>query len=368
MKSYKIFCVVTAFIILLIFLLANILSANTHHIDGREYRVQIERLCNDISVDGDADIAQYPLITNVIKDDKTAGFLEGEGSDYVIRQINGELYRIEYTSRQADNDSILIINISLSVISVALACILLFIGIKIIKPFEKLKNLPFELAKGNLTIPLKENKNRYFGRFVWGMDVLREKLEKQKANELQLQKEKQTLLLSISHDIKTPLSAIRLYSQALSKNLYSDKEKQLQTAQNIYDKTYEIEQFVNHITKSAREEFLLLEVRKSVFYLDKIIDDIKKYYSDRLDINKTDFIIEQHSDCMLTGDAERSTEVLQNIIENAIKYGDGRLITIKFSDEEDCRLVTVENSGNTLAESDIAHVFESFYRGQIPLI
>lgn len=60
---------------------------------------------------------------------------------------------------------------------------------------------------------------------------------------------------------------------------------------------------------------------------------------------------------------DRSVEVLQNIIENAIKYGDGHLIRMDFSEEEDCRLIAVSNSGCTLPENEIPHIFESFWRG-----
>ncbi len=56
-------------------------------------------------------------------------------------------------------------------------------------------------------------------------------------------------------------------------------------------------------------------------------------------------------------------EVLQNIIENAIKYGDGRLIKITFDEEEDCRLVTVRNGGCALGEDELPHIFDSFWRG-----
>ena len=50
-------------------------------------------------------------------------------------------------------------------------------------------------------------------------------------------------------------------------------------------------------------------------------------------------------------------------MENALKYGDGRSIRITFADEEDCRLVTVENSGCKLPERELPNIFDSFYRG-----
>ena len=54
---------------------------------------------------------------------------------------------------------------------------------------------------------------------------------------------------------------------------------------------------------------------------------------------------------------------MQNVMENAIKYGDGKEIHISFQEEENCKLITVENTGCSLKEDEITHVFDSFYRG-----
>lgn len=82
-------------------------------------------------------------------------------------------------------------------------------------------------------------------------------------------------------------------------------------------------------------------------------------------LNRTssDEVMEGMTDCLVKGDKERVIEVLQNIMENAIKYGDGRQITIAFSEEEDCRLVSVVNTGSSIPEAELVHIFDSFYRG-----
>ena len=60
---------------------------------------------------------------------------------------------------------------------------------------------------------------------------------------------------------------------------------------------------------------------------------------------------------------DRSIEVVQNVMENAIKYGDGKSVDISFSEEEGCMLITVSNSGCGISDSDLPHVFDSFWRG-----
>lgn len=71
----------------------------------------------------------------------------------------------------------------------------------------------------------------------------------------------------------------------------------------------------------------------------------------------------EYQNFLVKADTERLLEVLQNIIENAIKYGSGKKIGISISKEEDCVLITVENAGEVLPAEELPHLFDSFYRG-----
>ena len=364
MKAFnRIFALVIA-VIILIFIGSNILLLTKDTADtGRPYRVEISRLKQDIEKNGlkEIDLSECEYVTGIEK--YSDNFYNSE-SDYVICEINGELYRFDYkTSQMSNTKNILLINIILGIMSVVIICVMIYIRVKILSPFEKLKEVPYELSKGNLIIPVKESKNRFFGRFIWGVDLLRENIEQQKEKELNLHKEKQTLLLSLSHDIKTPLSAIKLYSKALSRGLYSDKEKQLEIADNINSKADEIESFVSQIVKASSDDFLSLEVNNGEFYLSELINSISVYYSEKLSLIHTQFSVAEYGNCILEGDIDRSVEVLQNITENAIKYGDGKEIGISFSEEENCQLITIKNSGCTLYETELPNIFDSFWRG-----
>lgn len=282
----------------------------------------------------------------------------------ILREEDGDqlVYRVTYNNKTNDNDLILM-NCALGTMAIISIAACIYINKKIIKPFGAIKELPYELAKGNLNIPLKEQKNKYFGKFTWGMDMLRENLEDNKKRELNYQKEKKTLILSLSHDIKTPLSAIKLYARALKDNLYESEEKRKEVIDGISNNTLEIEHYVNEIVKNSREDFMELPVNVSSFYLNEVMDNIRAYYTDKLDTIKTEFEITDFDNCILKGDKDRVVEVLQNIIENAIKYGDGKKIGINFSEEENCKLISVTNTGCTLKEDDLPHIFDSFYRG-----
>ena len=289
--------------------------------------------------------------------------LKNEETNITREENNGQIiYKIEHNANK-DNYNLILINCSLGAIAVFSVITYIYINKKIIKPFSNIKELPYELAKGNLNIPLKEQKNKYFGKFTWGMDMLRENLEDNKKREIKYQKEKKTLILSLSHDIKTPLSAIKLYSKALKENLYNTEEKRNEVIEGIMKNTVEIEHYVNEIVKNSREDFMDLPVKNDNFYLVEVIEKIEKYYTDKLQTIHTDFSVADFNNCILKGDKDRIVEVIQNVVENAIKYGDGKEIKINFSDEEDCKLISILNTGCDLKEEDLPHIFDSFYRG-----
>ncbi len=367
MKRFNIIFISVIVVFTALFAGINILMLNSSTNSNREYIVQIERLCSQIENNESYSLSDYPLITNVEKCENTKdrNFFEGNNSDYVIRVIDNSYYRFDYRSdsNHISPSVIIMTDICLAVLLLVMLTTLIFVKKQILNPFIKLRDIPYELSKGNLTVPLKENKSRLFGKFVWGLDLLREHLEQQKANELALQKDKKTLIMSISHDIKTPLSAIKLSSQALSKGLYKDKEKEIKVAKNIKENANQIENFVTDIIKASNEDFIKFEVNNGDFYLDDCISEINNYYKEKLHLNKTVFTISEHANHLINGDPDRAIEVMQNIIENAIKYGDGEFINIDFSSEEDCSLISISNSGCTLKESEMPHIFDSFWQG-----
>ena len=338
---------------------------------GREYRVEINRLAGEIEEKQveNVSLLNCEYVVSIVKLEKEADVYkqlsQAGDRDYLVKEIAGEYYRFDYERKQTVNQNqYLLLNGICLVCFVFGIVFLLYMRQNIIKPFSKLQDMPFQLAKGNLTMPLKEEKRRFFGRFIWGMDLLREHLEQQKIRELALEKEKKTFVLSLSHDTKTPLSAIKLYAKALSKGLYKDKSRQIEIAENINEKADEIEGYLSKIIQSQKEDFLDLPVEKGEFYLSHLMEAIGAFYQDKLEYLQVEFQQKAYQDCLLIGDEQRAIEVLQNMMENAIKYGDGRKIILESNLEEDCILVTVKNSGCTLELAEEPHVFDAFWRGQ----
>lgn len=358
MSAFKRLCIaVIALFLILAAVLNIVMLQNQKYADG-QYRVEAKRLADEIAETGSYDLADYPNLTGVY----TGDALYQSDEHYVIIEANGKLYRVEYSLGNRSG-TMIAMNCILGILLIALCSVFAYIWRNLIKPFGSLNDVPQELARGNLAVPLPEQKSRFFGKFTWGVNLLREKIEDDRKKELSMQRDKKLLLLSLSHDIKTPLSAIKLNAKALARGIYSDEEKRRSAAESINARADEIEKFVSEITKAASEDFMSFEVTQGEAFLSQIITKISARYAPQLSITGTEFVIHKYDDCILSCDADRLTECLQNLIENAIKYGDGRRIEISFDKMDGCELITVTNTGCTLEEKELPQIFRSFHRG-----
>ena len=357
MKSYDKMILLAALIFIAILFSVNLIFPKDTSDGGGLFKVETNRIAQEIAAGNEINLNNYRTVAGVYEDESASD------APYVMREIDGRLYRIEYKTKHNNNDIKDFVNGIIILLFFIIFGILLYIRQAILKPFNEISELPYMLAKRNLSVPLKETKSRYFGKFIWGLDMLREELESSHQRELEHAKREKTAILSVSHDLKTPLAAVKLYAKAISNNLYNDEEKRRSAAENINIKADEIERYVNDLIGKINSGFMEFKVESKEVYLSDILNRIKKYYCEKLKLLGTDFVIGDYADCLLVCDPDRMEEVLQNIMENAVKYGDGKLIRIDVSDEEYHKLIAISNSGCTLPDAELSHVFDSFWRG-----
>lgn len=381
----RLFFIVVGFVVLVC--LVNLyLSKEYFRDNGREYRVsanRIEQAVTDyeqergkapedllelISFTG---VEDYPFITGLyavstenITNQELFRFIAEEEEDYILFVTDNNYYKVTYVVQASSQRKLkILVNEILLLLFIILFAFLFYVRQRILLPFHKLSDIPYELAKGNLTVPLQENKGKLFGKYVWGMDLLRENLEQHRQRELEFQKEKKMLLLALSHDIKTPLSTVKLYAKALSKDLYKEESKKKEIAENINAKADEIEAYISEIVHASREDFLHFEVNNGEFYIKKVLEQICEYYTEKMKLNQIEFAIADYHNCLVYGDADRLVEVLQNVIENSVKYGDGRKIWLEFERSEEEYTIRICNTGCDLESKELPHMFDSFFRG-----
>ena len=238
---------------------------------------------------------------------------------------------------------------------------------RMLKPFNLLSEYLEKLAEGRLVEGLPETKSKMFGKYIWGMNMLKDEMQHKNNQMNVMEKEKQTLIISIAHGIKTPLSNIRLYAEAIERGIYhEDKKPNLKdadTASKIRQNVDKVELLVKEIMdKSARVENIY-KPEISSFYLNELADLVMKEYTGRTGLLHIPFKVKCENNPLVNSDKNGIYTIISQFVENAIKYGSGQGISVTMGRQDEDIYFTVKNKGNVLSEEETAYVFKSFWRG-----
>lgn len=136
------------------------------------------------------DITEYTYVTAVeilpynANADERNKFFNNDNRLYEIKNIclGNEFTCIKCILNEdlvkGSGDILIAADILFAIVFIMLVIGMFYFGHRLLRPFNEIQEMPFELAKGHIATPVKEIKNRYFGRFTWGLDMLREQLGK----------------------------------------------------------------------------------------------------------------------------------------------------------------------------------------------
>lgn len=234
----------------------------------------------------------------------------------------------------------------------------------VIRPFAKMRDFASYVAAGDLDWPLEMDQGNLFGAFSESFDIMREELKASRARELALQKKERELIASLSHDLKTPVTGIKLTSELMAA-VFSQNEGQEITVtedmtvkmNNIYKRADEIAVLVNDLFSSTLEDLGEFRVKCSDEN-SAVIAEIVSEYDDRGLVH-----ISEVPQVIVHIDKLRLSQVLGNILFNSYKYA-GTSIDISFCLDESFLEVSVSDSGPGVPEEEIALITNKFYRGK----
>ena len=241
-----------------------------------------------------------------------------------------------------------------------------YIHYVIILPFVKMADVPERIAKLGSTVRLPESKNKYFGKFVWGMNMLSDELASNTRKVHELENQRQTLLASIAHGIKTPVTNIRLYAEAIRTGLYNDSgdgSVNNDIAGKIERNTEDIEKKITEMISTAATSVSDYEPVNERFYMKEIVKLIEREFGERLRISRISYRIECEGNPMLCSDKYGIFRVLSQFIENAVKYGDGTSLIISMARQDDGFSFSVRNKGELLPAKEMPFIFGCYWRG-----
>lgn len=254
---------------------------------------------------------------------------------------------------------IIFVNMVLLLIFILLLWMIVFLNKQIIRPFHQMEGMAEAIRNRDFTYQILQSKYKFFGKFIWAIDVMREELRCHEQKELELMKEKKVMIASLSHDVKTPLSNIRLYTEALKETLYPSET----IMQRVNENCDKIDQYIKDIVSTCKEDLFDFTLHPQSVYLHDVLP-ILEQEKERITLALIHY--EQGHfdyDRLIYADIFRLKEVVNNLVDNAMKYGDGHWIHIYFYEEDHHPILCVENSGDAIDEQDNNAIFQSFYRG-----
>ena len=256
-----------------------------------------------------------------------------------------------------------IIGISLAglVIILAMAGFGLYINQNVIVPFRNMKDFAGKVAQGNLDEPLAMDRGNMFGSFSESFDIMREELAQSRKRELELQKKERELVASLSHDLKTPVTGIKLTAELMQMRLSVKNEENIDLlstdAEGILQKAEQIDALVSDLFASTLDD--LGEFKVSVNDEDSsVISSLVESYDNRKLVTT-----EEIPKVVLSIDKNRMGQVIGNIISNSYKYADTKIdILYRLSDGYMEMEIKDHGPGVPLEELDL--ITNKFYRGK----
>jgi len=135
--------------------------------------------------------------------------------DILLDQITIEVEQTNQANSSSNRTILWVVGIYQVIFILAFLFLHRYYKKRIIDPFAKLKDFAKNIAMGDFDIPLETDKHNLFGDFTGSFDLLREELKNAKENEREADRRKKELVASISHDIKTPVAAIKATTELM---------------------------------------------------------------------------------------------------------------------------------------------------------
>lgn len=229
------------------------------------------------------------------------------------------------------------------------------------------------IIDGNYGIPVVKTKsskimNNDIDKLAYQFELMRDELQEKRICEERMRKSQKELISCISHDLKTPITTIRAYGEGIRDGLAREPEKVKSYGETIVNKTEVLTKMITDLIEHSNAELNQLSIVRKEQYIKGFMNQLADELKEVVQHYGMNFYYENHApDMLLAYDEHRITQVILNLVDNAIKYGKegGEIKVLAECDDVNKKYrITVSDNGNGIAAADIPYVFNKFYRGE----
>jgi len=237
---------------------------------------------------------------------------------------------------------------------------------RIMDPLEKLKNGVDQIAKGNYDVRIDNKVCNEIGILIYDFNKMAETLKQAEKMKQEYEENRKELIANISHDLKTPITSINGYIEALVDGVVTSPDKVNNYLRVIYNNTTYMNNLIDDLFLFSKLDMQKLDFNFEKIKISPFMGDLMEEFNFVLKEKGVKFKFQDNlsQELEVNIDGKRIYQVIRNIIGNAMKYGNQQepVIEVKLGNDNSYVNIEVKDNGPGIPEDKLPHIFNRFYR------